>query len=142
LSNRIQSMQQQRAKHALEKIEAAEKKYQGEDRDKIVAYAENAPASILINGLGQAAATLRAQAKGNFDDPHMTVYNAIKEWLCRNDPSAPYPHDEDLLTAITKGNRKTYLLAQAEALGYLEWYKKFAVALLKNTGKKSIMDQG
>lgn len=140
MTNQIQSMQQQRAKHALKKIKEAEQKHQGEDRDKIVAYAENAPASILINGLGQAAATLWAQAKGNLDVPYMTVYNAIKEWLCRNSPSAPYAQDMDLLTAITKSDRKSYLLAQAEALAYLEWYKKLAVALLKSADKMSITD--
>lgn len=140
--NRVQTLQQQRAKHALNKIREAEQKYQGEDQERFVAYAENAPASILINGLGQAAATLRAQAKGNPEDPHMALYDAIKDWLCSDNPVAPYPTDKDLLTAMTEGDRDSYLHAQAEALAYLEWYKKFAVALLKKPGKLSTTDKG
>ena len=110
--------------------------YQGDKRDNFVSYAENMPASILINGLGQAVATLRTQAKGNQEDPHMAVYNAVQGWLCRKDTEAPYPAAADLLEAITSGDRESYQHAQAEALAYLEWYKKFAVAFLKKPDKQ------
>lgn len=130
-----QTLQQQRAKHALAQIKMAEQKYQGdkEQREKFVSYAENMPASILINGLGQAVATLRAQAKDNQDDPYMSVFNAVQDWLCRDDAEAPYRSrtSPDLMKAIIEGDRANYLLAQAEALAYLEWYKKFAVTFLK-----------
>ncbi|HHX86955.1 MAG TPA: type III-B CRISPR module-associated protein Cmr5 [Firmicutes bacterium] len=142
MSNRIKTLQQQRAKHALDKIKEAEKKFQGDDREKFVAYAENAPASILINGLGQAAATLCAQAKGNPEEPHGAIYEAMQGWLCRDDVAAPYPSNTKLLTAITEGDRDSYLYAQAEALAYLEWYKKFAVALLKKPNKQAVTNKG
>ena len=90
---RIKTLQQERAGHALKMIREAEKKYDGEERKKFVAYAENAPASILINGLGQAAATLCAQAKGDRNDPHWAVYSALQSWLCRGGRSAPYEPD-------------------------------------------------
>jgi CRISPR-associated protein Cmr5 len=133
VSNRMQTLQQQRAKHALDRVKEAEQKYQGENRNTFVACAENAPASILINGLGQAAATLRAQAKGNREDPHRTVYDAVEGWLCRDDEAAPYASQKDLLAAIAAGDRDSYLHAQAEALAYLEWLKKFAVAFMKES---------
>lgn len=132
MNNKKQTLQQQRAKHALGMVKDAENKYQGDEREKFVSYAENAPASVLINGLGQTLATLRAQAK-NKSDPHMAVYNALKSWLCSDNPATPYSPNTDLLTAITEGDRNSYLHAQAETMAYLEWYKKFAVALLKNT---------
>ncbi|MFY9257547.1 MAG: type III-B CRISPR module-associated protein Cmr5 [Dethiobacteria bacterium] len=142
MSKRMQTLQQQRAKHALEQIRKAEQKYQGENRKAFVAYAENAPASILINGLGQAAATLLAQAKGNQEDPHGAVYDAIQDWLCGKNNAAVYPPDKDLLTAIAEGDRDSYLHAQAEALAYLEWYKKFTVAFLKQPDKPSATEKG
>ena len=139
MSTRIKTLQQRRAEHALSKVRDAENKHQGEERKKFVSYAENAPASILINGLGQAAATLRAQAKGNANDPHMAVYNALQDWLCGSDEAVPYKSycdRKDLLAAITGEDRDSYLHAQAEALAYLEWYKKFAVAFLKEPDQK------
>lgn len=134
----IKTLQQQRAKHALEEIKKAGNKYpiDNDNRDKFVAYAENAPASIIINGLGQAAATLCAQAKGDKNDPHYAVYNALQSWLCRNEEAAPYKSEKKLLIAITNKDRDNYLHAQAEALAYLEWYKKFAVAFLKTSSHK------
>lgn len=132
MSDKTRSLQQQRAKHALERIKETKAKYQEEGQEKFVGFAKDIPASILINGLGQAAATLCAQARGNPDDPHWAIYEALQSWLCRSDASAPYTSDKDLLTAITEGERRNYLHAQAEALAYLEWYKKFAVAFLSN----------
>jgi len=128
-----QTLEQRRAKEALEKIRDVESRYQGQEdkRETFASYASNMPASILINGLGQAVATLRAQARGRKEDPHQIIFDAVQDWLCRNDAEAPYPGTNCLLTAISEGNRENYQHAQAEALAYLEWYKKFAVAFLK-----------
>ena len=98
---------------------------------------------VLINGLGQAAATLCAQAKGDPNDPHMAVYEALQNWLCGSDEAAPYKsyqENKGLLIAITKEDRNSYLHAQAEALAYLEWYKKLAIAFLKEDSKKKASD--
>lgn len=143
MSSKVKTLQQRRAEHALLMIRKAKDKFQDKvNRSRFVSYAENAPASVLINGLGQAAATLCAQAKGDSNDPHMAVYEALQDWLCRSDDAAPYRShlgNKSLLTAITREERDSYLRAQAEALAYLEWYKKFAVAFLKeyNTEKTS-----
>jgi CRISPR-associated protein Cmr5 len=129
-----QTLQQQRAKHALEQIKTALQIYQNnkEHREKFVSTAENMPASILINGLGQSIATLRAQAKGKLqENPHMAIYYALQGWLCNNNIESPYPAAANLLEAIVEGDRRSYKHAQAESLAYLEWFKKFAVAFLK-----------
>jgi CRISPR-associated protein Cmr5 len=140
MSSQVKTLQQRRAEHALSWIRKAEEKFREENnRKKFVSYAENAPASVLINGLGQAAATLCAQAKGDPNDPHMAVYEALQNWLCGSDEAAPYKsyqENKGLLIAITKEDRNSYLHAQAEALAYLEWYKKLAVAFLKEDSKK------
>lgn len=129
--DRKKVLDQQRARHALNAVREAEKKYRGEQRKKFVSYVENLPAAILTNGLGQAAATLLAQAKGDDRDPHRGLYNILENWLCRPDDLAPYQDTGALMDAIVEGDRATYLKAQMEALAYLEWLKRFAVAFLK-----------
>ena len=100
-------------------------------RKKYVSYAEGLPAGILANGLGQAAAALLAGAKGREDDAHKVLYLHLKAWLCRDDAQAPYRGQNNLMEAITGNDRDTYMYAQAEALQWLAWLKKFAVAFLK-----------
>jgi CRISPR-associated protein Cmr5 len=126
-------MQQKRAEHALKIIRKAREDF-ARDKEKsetFVSCAANLPASILINGLGQAAATLLVQAKNDENDPRKAIYHALEDWLCHKDPVSPYFNGSTLLAAITEGDRDSYRHAQAEALAYLEWFKKLAVAFLK-----------
>ncbi len=128
----IELLDQRRAQHALNAVREAEQHYQGEQRKKFVSYVESLPASIITNGLGQAMATLLAQAKGDNRDPHRRLYDIIENWLCRQDDQfAPYHGAAALMNAIVEGERAMYLKAQVEALAYLEWLKRFTVAFLK-----------
>jgi len=126
-----QTLEQKRARDALDKVRKIERACQGEQQEKFVSYVESLPATILTNGLGQAAAMLLAQAKGEQRDAHRMLYEALKDWLCRDDPHAPYRGQADLMVAIVNQDRATYLRAQAEALAWVEWLKRFAVAFLK-----------
>jgi CRISPR-associated protein Cmr5 len=74
---------------------------------------------------------LLAAAKQDQNDPHLLVYQDLQQWLCRNDSQAPYPNEPDLLEALVKRDRDTYQWALAEAMAWLEWHKKLAVAYLK-----------
>ncbi|MCI0724010.1 MAG: type III-B CRISPR module-associated protein Cmr5 [Acidobacteria bacterium] len=121
------SLDLERAKCALDRINSL----RGKNYGNYVSYAEGLPAAILQNGLGQAMATLLAAAKGNKEDPHRLLYNHVADWLTRDHADAPYPKATDLMTAITSKGEDTYLRCQAEALAYLRWLKKFAVAFLK-----------
>lgn len=127
----MQTLEQTRARHALDKMRGIQRDYPEEVQQKFVSYVESLPATILANGLGQAAATLLAQAKGDERDAHYLLYQALQDWLCRNDPQAPYRGETKLMDAIVNHDRTTYLRAQAEALAWLEWLKKFAVAFFK-----------
>lgn len=125
------TLEQARAADTLAKIRELEphpKRY-GNYRS----YAEALPATIVMNGLGQAAATLLGQAKAKPDDPHRLLYNHLSAWLCRNDPDAPYrsASNLELIDAIVAQSEDAYLHAQAEALAWLAWLKKFAKAYLK-----------
>jgi CRISPR-associated protein Cmr5 len=130
MAENTQTLAQRRAAHALthiKELDAKGLKYYG----KYKSYAKSLPANILMSGLGQAAATLCASAKGKIDDPHRLLYDHLSNWLCRGDEDSPYPQG-DLLENITTRDEQTYLRAQAEAMAYLEWLKKFAVAFLKD----------
>jgi CRISPR-associated protein Cmr5 len=93
-----------------------------------VSYVSGFPATILTNGLGQAAASLLAQSKGK-RSAHRILYDHLSDWLCGGDPQAPYPAG-DLLERMVEHDQRRYLRAQAEALAYLDWLKRLAVALL------------
>ncbi len=121
------SIEQRRAAHALRVVRAirdGDRKFHSSYRS----YVSELPAAILTNGLGQAAATLLAQAKEP-RDAHRLLFDHLEAWLCGGDEESPYAKG-DLLEALVENDQRTYLRAQAEALAYLEWVKKFAVAFL------------
>ncbi len=125
---------QRRAAHALARIQ----EIKGQKYGKYQSYVKGLPTTILNSGLGQAAAMLLASAKlgkQERSDDHRayeTLYAHLSDWLCRDDSRghAPYPGG-DLMEAIVQHDLDDYAHAQAEALAYLEWLKKFAVAFLK-----------
>lgn len=126
------TLEQERAKDALDKVREVEKRADAEVRDKFASYVSGLAPSIINNGLGQSCAGLLARAKGDPTDPHYELYRYLENWLCRDEPEAPYRGAKDLMDALTKGDRFHYLRAQAEALSWLEWLKRFSAAYLKS----------
>jgi len=122
-----QTLEQRRAAHALAKVREIK---QNGNYGNFPSYVDGLPATIVMNGLGQAMATLLAQAKGNERDAHRMLYDRMQTWLCGRDGTAPYQDQADLMDAITSGDQASYLRAQHEALAYLVWLKKFSRALL------------
>lgn len=117
---------QKRAEHALKYIKENVMK-NGIDQGNFISYVSSLPASIVMNGLGQAMAFELSKK----DKEHKLLYNAIFEWLCKSE-NAIYKGKEDLIKAVIEGNQEQYIIAQAEALEYLEWLKKFSRAYLEN----------
>lgn len=117
----MQTMQQQRAKYALEQVNAAITR--GVNQKEYRAYAANLPAMIHMNGLGQAAAFFKS--KGG---THEQLYSLLSGWLCQ--PNQPYAGCTDLLAGITSEDMHHYRLAQAEAQALMDWVKKFAKAFM------------
>lgn len=111
---RLQTIEQARAKHALDWAK------NGVD-EKTSSAANSLPAMILMNGLGQAAAFYKS--KGGEQGK---LYTLLSDWLCAE--GKPYAGQPDLLTGITTQDMHKYRVAQAEALAYLQWVKKFAKA--------------
>ena len=117
----MQTMQQQRAKYALEQVNAAIAR--NVNQKEYRAYASNLPAMIHMNGLGQAAAFFKSKG-----DTHAQLYNLLSGWLCQ--PNQPYAGCANLLDGITTKDMHHYRLAQAEAQMLMDWVKKFAKAFM------------
>jgi len=132
------TLEQERAEHALQCVERM-----GTPLDVAAcyrSYAESLPAHIVMGGLGQAVATEWAAARGGEGDTekpgrkaHAQLANDLAEWLGRRkiyeaiDKKDP---GKSLIQALMKGDQGKYLHAQAEALAWLVWLKKFCQAML------------
>lgn len=120
----MQTIQQKRAKFALEKVIAATSR-PNVNKKEFNSYAAGLPAMIHMNGLGQAAAFYKS--KGG---EHGALYDLLSEWLTtKGQPYGEKPHD-DLLKGITQENMHRYRLAQAEAQALMDWVKKFSSAYM------------
>ena len=123
----MRTIEQQRAGHALQTVN--ELSLERTKFKKLYrSYVDRLGPTIVMNGLGQALAVELAAAGGQPGDPHRAVYKNLQRWLCRGD--GEYPSAGDLLSAIIENDEESYLHAQAEALAWLEWHKKFCRAFL------------
>ena len=121
----MQTIQQQRAKHALDGVRtfANNPNISRTQRSEYKSYASALPAMIHINGLGQAAAFYKS--KGG---THKELYKLLSSWLTQE--NQPYAGKDELLAGIVECDMHRYRLAQAEAQALMDWVKKFAKAYL------------
>lgn len=125
----MRTLEQLRAANALDRVNTLAAEDDG-FKKSYRAYVERLGPGVVMNGLGQALATERAAAGGTQDAKtraHAALYESVKAWLCRADGGV-YPGADDLLQAIVSHEEPDYLRAQAEALAWLEWHKKFCRA--------------
>lgn len=117
------SLEQKRANHAYEAVTKA--KGEKEKEKELRSLARSAPASIQSVGLGQTLAFWKAKK----EEHHLALYNALSGWLKEQ---LGIEESRDLLEWIaTTADSLQYRQATAEALAYLNWYKRFAEAELK-----------
>ena len=135
------SQAQKRAADALEKIRALA---DGDDYGNYRPYVKALPARIIMNGLGQALAMEKAGAQAKKPDirkGHEKLFGHVQGWLLNGWEHSPYGGQQDLIAAITTGSEADYIRAQGEAMAYVEWLKKFAVAYLKGEDDQLKDDQ-
>ena len=125
----MKTIQQERAADALARVtELSERS--DEFKTRYRAYVDRLGPAIVINGLGQALATelSAAGSKPETEDQkaHYELYRSLQHWLCGS--AGLYPPKLDVLDAIVSHHEEDYLHAQAEALAWLEWHKKFCRA--------------
>lgn len=124
------TIQQQRAKKALNAVQALRVTLNIEKQKEFISYANSLPAMIHMNGLGQAMAFYKM--KGKEPGAYAELYNLVSDWLCQS--GQPYHDQKDVLTGITQCDMHQYQLAQAETLVFMSWVKKFAKAFLAEEG--------
>ena len=128
-------LDRERAADALNRIRTLKEKGE-EEYGNYVSFVKALPAVILQNGLGQAlAAELASSGTGNdTKNGHRCLFHDVNQWLGRDDAMAPFPNqysvETGILEPLLKEKESVYLRAQHEALAYVAWLKKFAVALL------------
>ena len=113
------TIEQERARNALycaREMKANESAF----THKYRSYVDRMGPAIVMNGLGQALATELAAG----GDAHRKLYQNLSRWLCRRDGGV-YRGRDDVLRSIMEEDQAKYLVAQAEALAWLEWHKKF-----------------
>lgn len=118
----MQTLQQLRAKHALTQVKSW---VALNDGSKLKARCSELPFMIHANGLGQAAAFFKSKKD---KDGYGVVFLALQRWL--SEAGRPLAGQPDLMEAIVGADLHTYRLAQAEAIQYMDWVKKFASAYL------------
>jgi len=126
-------MQQQRAKFALDEVKKVATDQSINIQKEYKSYASALPFMIHANGLGQAAAFYRSKGE---NDTHFLLYKLLSDWLTKeNQPFHQYKHkgNDALLEGITNENMSVYLVAQAEAMVFMDWVKKFANAFMQDT---------
>ncbi len=128
----MRTLEQLRAADALARVQALAPETD-EFKKHYRAYVERLGPATVMNGLGQALATERAAAGANPTNhdarAHEALYRNMHTWLCRP-AEGVYPAATDLLEAIVSHDEPHYLRAQAEALAWLMWHKKFCRATL------------
>jgi CRISPR-associated protein Cmr5 len=138
-----QTLGQKRAAHALETIKKLEEET---NYGNFGSYVQRLPATIVMNGLGQAmagelaAARLAKGDKMSADErAHKVLFDCVESWLFK---SGVYEEEKGLMAAIVEGSQDDYVRAQAEALAYLDWLKKFSQAYLNGDkdGSSTIPD--
>ena len=120
------TIQQQRAKFTLQRIQSLPKLLKPEEQKEFISYASGLPAMIHMNGLGQAMAFCKL--KGKDRKSYGQLYQLVSDWLCQSGQT--YDGQQHVLEGITQCDMAHYQIAQAEALVLMSWVKKFAKAFL------------
>ncbi|TWU17955.1 type III-B CRISPR module-associated protein Cmr5 [Allorhodopirellula heiligendammensis] len=123
------TLDQQRAAHALQMIQ----KINSDNYDGMyVSYVSALPATIAMNGIGQALATELAKDKGK-KQSHRYLFDHVTDWLTtpgRPLESAEKANDpQSVFRALTE-SQEIYIAAQIEAMAYIHWLKQFSRAFL------------
>lgn len=122
------TLDQKRAAHAAMKIRSiAQKKH-----DYYISYVSAMPATIVMNGLGQALITKLAKSSSP-GDSHRLIYDHLTDWLSQQIPALK--GDTALFVdRLMQQDQGVYVRAQVEAMAYLGWLKQFARAYLNDEG--------
>lgn len=115
-----QTLEQQRAAHAWQRVQAVSQK-----QKEFKSLAMSLPADIQANGLGQTLAFLAAKNEAE----HQQALKAVTDWVKHR---LNIPDNDFLQWLMTKASSDEYRRATTEAIAYAIWLKRFAEAHFKN----------
>lgn len=126
----FKSLEQKRAEHAWNVIEAIARSAGADGKEKFVQQAKKLPSRILTSGLGQAMAFLAAK------NECPELQRALNDWIgaqawARLHAETLKP-DATLIDRIIHGDSAFLRMATREAIAYLQWLNRFAEAQLEN----------
>ncbi len=121
-----QSLEQERAKFALEKVT---KNVPPEKKSKYKTELVKLPARLHTNGLGQTVAFYLSAGK---DKPEAKICGWLEEWLRARIYT---PEKDDLIQLLTNDTEANYRRAATEARALAVWLKRFAEAFLEDEKK-------
>jgi len=138
----LKTLEQKRAECAFNKIsdiaakikeyrEKGKKEYESLENYKSLV--RGFSSMILLNGLGQALAFLRAKGKDDWNNHHNLLYQHINLWLRKHLREG---ESFDILGKIREEDSYKYRLYTKETLAFLVWLKKFAEAELPDKPDK------
>jgi len=123
-TNARQTLDQCRAKHAWDAVQGAKDRqgdHRNQDPKKFGGQARKLPTRIMVSGLGQALAFLKAKKYA----PGLLA--ELSNWIqLRMPPAEREP--KDLLERILRGDSDFLRRATDEVLAYLVWLNRFAEA--------------
>jgi len=116
----LKTMEQERAKFAYDKVIEVQKS----KNQVYLSLVRGFASMVLLNGLGQALAFLKAKGK----QEHILLYGHINLWM--KEKYAPQESSFDILKKIREESSDKYRLYTRETLAFLVWMKKFSEAEL------------
>jgi CRISPR-associated protein Cmr5 len=126
----MQTMQQKRAAFALGRVQDLIKRLDEKQKKELKSRASALPFMIHANGLGQAAAFYCSKdAAKPREKTYKDLYTLLSDWLTQDE--MPFSKCANLLAGITAANQHIYLAAQAEAMLFMDWVKKFTNAFIQ-----------
>jgi CRISPR-associated protein Cmr5 len=121
-----QSLEQERAKFALEKVT---KRVPPGEASKYKTELRKLPARLHTNGLGQTVAFYLSSGK---DKPEAKICGWLEEWLRDR---VYKPEENGLIQWLTQDTEANYRRAAVEARALAVWLKRFAEAFLEDEKK-------
>ena len=123
------TLDQRRARHAWEAVQAAKKKegcHENQDPKKFGGQSRKLPIRIMASGLGQSLAFLKA--KGYAPGLLIEIADWVLDKRANPDRKEEKPKDDALLQHVINGTPDALRCSTDEVLTYLQWLNRFAEA--------------
>ncbi|MEO0224011.1 MAG: type III-B CRISPR module-associated protein Cmr5 [candidate division WOR-3 bacterium] len=127
----IKKLEQGRAEYAYRCVEQVTYKLNEKGKREYRSYVKKIPTMILLNGLGQTLAFVKAKAKDG--NAYKLLYNQITEYMKSNSTiriQMP-PDKNELIEWVISCDSREYRWITQELLAFLNWLKRFAEGMIE-----------